>query len=790
MNHRYQTLEQIGKGGTGTVFAVRDLFQGARAVALKIANNAEMNDLLVEEYDRLRACAHPVLPRVYDCGVNSESGAFYYTMEWCRGGTLDQWLEGDRTDESKLLLLARLIDCVSTLHAQGVIHGDLSLLNVVVKETFGELDVKLLDLGFAGTSGNAGVSGALEFMAPECLEGAPKSEASDVFSLGLLAYRVLFGQHPFGNYPKSPVEKVLYPSGHSGIRRALREGLDCALAERPENRPENAAALLQLLPMVRDSLDWQTTLLQRLERVSEEIPLLPPIKGVLYSETRARQIRESGYCLHWVGDVGFGKSRAVREVENAGKKRGERVVRLKSGGGEVRLSALHAPLQALYEDAETGEERIDASMPMVYQQAIRRELSNRESGSANGEQSLLADPTTRDTEHLDALVRGTLWSAQKHSIWLTADNWESLDEGSQQFLRRLSRAVERGIAPGLFLMTAGRTAFASGVRQEGIDLPPWDDASFSVVGEAFFPGQEVSRDLEREWVTRGGGVPGRIVQTIIEFAYQECLTFVGNEVRLNPLKKTVIERMRRTSAWTELGSEHFEENEWTLITVLHTVGCALRPRELAQLAEMDGKEFHEILESLTMRGIVESAWLDGERCVGLNSSGDALPSGQETPGVEWCRAAASMLEKSSIPGARIAGLKLRIECHGEDERECKAILEHLWIWAEQGRWSDLSPLLSTLERVQPGLPEAFECEYLLLKGKSLRGLGELEGAEQALLSAMKHPRVTDAIAMEARTLLCSVQALRGQYSSAIENLKVALAHERLTGLFCVSEPSD
>ena len=214
---RYQKIESIGAGGTGTVFAVRDMLQGGRALAMKVANAEEQNDRIVEEFDSLRRLGHPALPAVFDCGLEPTSGKMFFTMEWCRGATLDSWLATQPSEEERLRVLGSLFRCISHLHERDVIHGDLSPLNVLVRQVSGNHEVKVLDLAFSGHDSAGGVSGALEYLAPETLERGLKEKASDVFSLGLLAFQTLFGHHPFPEYPRTKGEHILFPSGLGGL---------------------------------------------------------------------------------------------------------------------------------------------------------------------------------------------------------------------------------------------------------------------------------------------------------------------------------------------------------------------------------------------------------------------------------------------------------------------------------------------------------------------------------------------------------------------------------------------
>ncbi|HEX8410502.1 MAG TPA: serine/threonine-protein kinase [Thermoanaerobaculia bacterium] len=163
---RYELLRELGRGGMGIVYEVRDR-ELARSVALKVVDE-EWRD----EARLIAALEHPGIVPVHDAGELPD-GRFYYTMKLVRGARLDAWLrEGHRLTE-RLRLFVRICEPLAFAHANGVVHRDLKPENVMVGE-FGA--VLVMDWGVAHVAGTPG------FMAPE----RERSPRSDVYALGAL----------------------------------------------------------------------------------------------------------------------------------------------------------------------------------------------------------------------------------------------------------------------------------------------------------------------------------------------------------------------------------------------------------------------------------------------------------------------------------------------------------------------------------------------------------------------------------------------------------------------------
>ena len=206
----FELLERLGQGGFAEVFRGRQREPVEREVAVKVLRTAERR-VEVDRFEReLRALArlrHPGIVRLLEAGV-TPSGHAWFAMDLVTGRTIDRWSDEAATDlASRLAILEQLAAAVAAAHRQGVLHRDLKPANVLVSEGSEGPQVHVVDFGIARLvheePGDLGVErtragqviGTPEYMSPEAasLEPDRVDTRSDVYSLGLIAFRVLAG---------------------------------------------------------------------------------------------------------------------------------------------------------------------------------------------------------------------------------------------------------------------------------------------------------------------------------------------------------------------------------------------------------------------------------------------------------------------------------------------------------------------------------------------------------------------------------------------------------------------
>ncbi len=249
---RYRMVTRVGRGGMGEVWRADDLVLRT-PVALKLVYSTSpgARERLLREVRLARQITHAAVCRVFDVG--EADGQAFYSMEFVEGEDLSTLIRrAGRLPQERVLAIARQIcEGLAAAHAQGVLHRDLKPANVLMD---GDGAIRVTDFGIAiaRTEGaDRTIIGTPGYMAPEQLTaGAPLSERTDIYAIGLLLYELLVGQRPFadtGRVPGVPPRpSALVPDVDPRLERIILR----ALAPAPSDRPASAAAMADALPPV------------------------------------------------------------------------------------------------------------------------------------------------------------------------------------------------------------------------------------------------------------------------------------------------------------------------------------------------------------------------------------------------------------------------------------------------------------------------------------------------------------------------------------------------------------
>lgn len=202
----YRLIRELGRGGMGSVWlAERADGVFKRTVALKLPHVTWIGGLaerMARERDILATLEHPNIARLYDAGVD-ELGRPFMAMEYVEGQSIDRYCAEHRlATEPILQLVLQVARAVAHAHSRLVVHRDLKPGNILVTA---DGSVRLLDFGVAKLLENQGSEQTQfaaraftpEYAAPEQISGAPIGTATDVYSLGVVSYRLLTGVLPY-----------------------------------------------------------------------------------------------------------------------------------------------------------------------------------------------------------------------------------------------------------------------------------------------------------------------------------------------------------------------------------------------------------------------------------------------------------------------------------------------------------------------------------------------------------------------------------------------------------------
>jgi hypothetical protein len=208
-----EILEQIGHGGMGAVYRVRQKSLGRDAALKVLALDGESDPAFGERFERearlLASLAHPNIVSVY--GAGRAGPHWYLLMELVEGASLRQMIAAHELDpRSALAIVGQVCDALQAAHDRGVVHRDIKPENVIVTRKGA---AKILDFGLAKLMGqsprNANtltetgqVMGTVRYMAPEQWDRPlAVDHRADIYSLGVVMYELLTGELPMGRFP-------------------------------------------------------------------------------------------------------------------------------------------------------------------------------------------------------------------------------------------------------------------------------------------------------------------------------------------------------------------------------------------------------------------------------------------------------------------------------------------------------------------------------------------------------------------------------------------------------------
>ena len=253
---RYELSSRIAVGGMGEVWKATDSIIG-RTVAIKILKDEYMGDPGFLERFRAEArhaalVNHEGIANVFDYG--EEQGSAYIVMELVPGEPLSAIIEREgRLPSNRVLgIVAQTATSLQAAHDAGLVHRDIKPGNLLITP---EGRVKITDFGIARIAdqvpltATGQVMGTVQYLAPEQASGHTATPATDIYSLGVVAYECLAGKRPFTGESQVAIAMAQIndtpPDLPEDIPEPVRNLVMACLAKDAAGRPETAAKLAQ-----------------------------------------------------------------------------------------------------------------------------------------------------------------------------------------------------------------------------------------------------------------------------------------------------------------------------------------------------------------------------------------------------------------------------------------------------------------------------------------------------------------------------------------------------------------
>ncbi len=259
---RYELDSRIAIGGMGEVWEATDHVIG-RTVAIKILKDEYMGDPGFLERFRAEArhaalVNHEGIASVFDYG--EENGSAFLVMELVPGEALSTILErdGSLSADKTLDIVAQTASALQAAHAAGLVHRDIKPGNLLITP---DGRVKITDFGIARIAdqvpltATGQVMGTVQYLSPEQASGHPASPATDIYSLGIVAYESLAGKRPFTGESQVAIAMAQIneqpPPLPPTVAVPVQNLVMAMIAKKPEDRPASAAAVARAASALR-----------------------------------------------------------------------------------------------------------------------------------------------------------------------------------------------------------------------------------------------------------------------------------------------------------------------------------------------------------------------------------------------------------------------------------------------------------------------------------------------------------------------------------------------------------
>jgi serine/threonine-protein kinase len=258
----FSDVQKVGEGGMGNVFVATQLSLNRKVIIKELSSNLHKNAKLISMFENEAKSAasldHDNIIRVYDFGA--DNGSFFISMEYVDGPDLQQLMRWQTfIPEFGLMALLQAAKGVAYAHRHNTMHCDLKPNNILISKAG---KAKVLDFGLARAISHAAddrdsssVFITPGYMAPEVAMGNRELDPKvDIWSLGVLAYRILSGKLPFAS---EDIRAVIYSIVHTkeqdlrllapALRDDLVEAVGACLHKDPKKRPASLDPLIEVL---------------------------------------------------------------------------------------------------------------------------------------------------------------------------------------------------------------------------------------------------------------------------------------------------------------------------------------------------------------------------------------------------------------------------------------------------------------------------------------------------------------------------------------------------------------
>ncbi len=594
INERYLIKKKLGQGRS-MVYLITDTEFPDKDQAIKILSPeapAEEIQSFRNEFFTLRKLNHPNIIKPNELGtivkITGEQeglsvGGRFLTMEFFRGAELIKYTK--LKDEKTLVeIIRQLCSVLYYLHQSNYIYYDLKHENILINELKGKLEIKLIDLGFAQyipDTETKVVRGTAEYIAPELLGKEAHDHRVDLYSLGMLLYRIVYDSFPFKSkkeidiYKSQLEEQFDFPSTNFSER--LISTIKKLLAKSPDERYTNTLEILDALDIdVNEELtkDWVPT-----PSFSSREDILTIINTYLAD-------KYSGEVFVIKGSEGAGKSALLNE-----------------------FYAMNDNAVIINENkSKSGVEFVKLIIKrVVYSRFIYPNLSKSDVAVA---EKLISELGVNLIDELKSLFSKI---APACNFILLFDGFNFYDDFTLEILKNIFPILQvNGIKIILSEDTdhLNQTVIFNNLRE--INLVPFTDTQLNEFIERSYNPSFPSEELKKTILQYADLLPGNIMAFIKDLILLKVIQFGPEGVRIK--SDTEVDSLLKSSHEEiyKLRIETLSEEELSVANLISSFESTIDVKSVSVLMKMSIDKTTEILTGLQNKNILQQITLNSE----------------------------------------------------------------------------------------------------------------------------------------------------------------------------------